>query len=357
MKRILILLIFVSTTSYAQTGLLLKRYYITGSLSVGKDSGGFADSSAWLQVGTDTTDRGILFPKVLLDSVATAMRGLYVYDLKDSVLYHFDGNKKVRYMTYKDTILIKQLIVNNPPDLSNYFSHGGDVFGATAVFGTNDNKGMNFIVDDTVAVSISDKRVWTKQGRTESSSGINLNIGTGYELYSLNHASEGYLTYISGFNGDFSSGYGLVFGKPSNKIVKLTDAQIQLNQNVVLGGGKTIQAGNTQTFESSPYTGLKYTSSSGWHFAIRNSLDENKLIVNNIGNVLINTNTDAGYKLNVNGSARVADETYIEKKLTFQNNTLGIQIQDGNTIGMTTSILIGRNNGSYPTTGNRHIKK
>ena len=121
MKKILviILLCFPLVTS-AQTGLLMQRYYVTGSLSLGQSGRSFSDSSAWLQVGTDTTNRGILFPRVLLDSVYTASRALYVYDLKDSVLYHFDGNKKVRYMTYRDTTLIKQLILSNGPDLSPF---------------------------------------------------------------------------------------------------------------------------------------------------------------------------------------------------------------------------------------------
>jgi hypothetical protein len=56
----------------------------------------------------------------LLDSINTTARALYVYDLQDSVLYHFDGNKRVRYMTYRDTALVKQIVLANAPDLSPY---------------------------------------------------------------------------------------------------------------------------------------------------------------------------------------------------------------------------------------------
>ena len=118
MKKLLTtILFFTSLIASAQTGLLMQRYYISGSLSVGQSSRAFADSSAWLQLGNDTTDRGLMLPRVLLDSIQTTARALYVYDLQDSVLYHFDGSKRVRYMTYRDTVLIKQLILALAPDL------------------------------------------------------------------------------------------------------------------------------------------------------------------------------------------------------------------------------------------------
>lgn len=122
MKKLLIiiLLLFLSTVTIAQTGMLMPRYYISGSLSIGQEVRGFADSSSWLQIGNDTTNKGVLLPKVLLDSIQTAQRALFVYDLEDSVLYHFDGTDRVRYMTYKDTTLIKQLIFANAPDLAPF---------------------------------------------------------------------------------------------------------------------------------------------------------------------------------------------------------------------------------------------
>lgn len=357
MKKILILiLIFIAAHARAQTGLLMQRYYISGSLSVGQNNRLFADTSAWLQLGADTTGKGVLLPRVVLDSIATAKRGLFVYDLKDSVLYHFDKSKRVRYMTYKDTALVKQLILANPPDLSQYYKNGGNSFGATAVIGTSDNRGIDIVIDDTAAVSISTKRVWTKNGRTNTTNDIPLSIGTGYELYDVIHSSAGYLTYISGRGGDFAGGYGLVFGKPANKIIQLTDAQIQLNQNVLLGTGKTLQMGNVSSFETSPYTGFRYSAAGGWHFAIRDAADNNKLLVRNNGNVLINSSTDENYKLSVTGTTRITDEVYIEKALTFKNTTQGIQLLDGSSGAFFPSIFIGKDNGAYPTTGSRHIK-
>lgn len=196
---ITILAVMLLQTSNAQTGVLMQRYYIAGSLSLGQNNRDFSDNSAWLQMGTDTTDRGVLFPKVLLDSVNTSARGLYVYDLADSVLYHFDGTERVRYMTYKDTVLIKQLITDNAPDfspfitksdtvrtsyvatysyvdslaasnvkfidtsgflptksflLNNYFANGGNSFGQSASIGTKDNHKLDMLTADTTRLSI-----------------------------------------------------------------------------------------------------------------------------------------------------------------------------------------------------------
>lgn len=171
MKRIIIVLIItlLATVSYAQTGIYRNRFYISGSLALGKENRDFADSSVWLQLGNDTTDKGLLMPRVLLDSIKTAKRGVFVYDLKDSVLYHFDSNKRVRYMTYKDTVLIKTLIYTYAKTdttviaaktwvdarLQNYYSQNGNAFGTTAILGTTDNNGLNIKTNNTNRIIIN----------------------------------------------------------------------------------------------------------------------------------------------------------------------------------------------------------
>lgn len=122
MRTIFLLLIcklWVFTCS-AQTGVLMNKFYITGSLSVGKEDRVFADTSAWLELGKDTSKKGMLLPRVLIDSINTAKRGLFVYSLRDSVLYHFDGTRRVRYVTYKDSSFIQQLVLKYVPYSSGY---------------------------------------------------------------------------------------------------------------------------------------------------------------------------------------------------------------------------------------------
>lgn len=121
MKKILFTALILSTTlSYAQNDIKLKPFRIWYNVAIGKEGYTNPDASAILDLGKDTTNKGVLLPKVLLDSVATTKRGLFVYNLLDSTLYHFDGTDVTRYMTYRDTALIKQLITTYAPqpDLS-----------------------------------------------------------------------------------------------------------------------------------------------------------------------------------------------------------------------------------------------
>lgn len=150
MKKLLFLIVLLINciVVFAQTGIYRDRFYISGALALGKEDRSFADTSVWLQLGGDTTKKGVLFPHVLLDSIRTAMRGVFVYDLKDSVLYHFDSNRRVRYMTYKDTVLIKTLIGNN-------YKQNGNAFGTTAVLGTTDNNGLNIKTNNTNRIFVN----------------------------------------------------------------------------------------------------------------------------------------------------------------------------------------------------------
>jgi len=278
MKKLLIiiLLFVISITSFAQTGILMQRDYITGSLSLGQNNRAFSDSSAWLQVGDDTTNKGIILPKVILDSIATAAKGLFVYDLQDSVLYHFDGTQRVRYMTYKDTSLIKQLITANAPDLTPFVQKTD----------TARNK-------YAATYKYTDSLTATKVKYSDSGSFL---------------PTKYFLT-------------GNYFAKNGNSF------------------GENVSLGTKDNFYLDLVTG-----------------NTSRLKIFSNGNVSIASTADAGYKLNVNGTARITNETYIEKSLIFQNNTQGIQILDGNNVGAYASVLIGKNNGGYPTTGSRHIK-
>lgn len=146
MKTLLTLLsvLLLAATAPAQTGKLMKRYYISGSLAIGKDNRSFADSSSWIDIGPDTTDRGVRFPKVLLDSINTTQRALFVYDLQDSVLYHFDGTQRIRYMTYKDTVFFNR----------NFLAQGGNAYGKTVTVGAKDNTNVDVIANNNAVIRV-----------------------------------------------------------------------------------------------------------------------------------------------------------------------------------------------------------
>jgi len=233
MKRILtILFIIISATSFAQTGMMMNRFYITGSLVLGKGDRTFADTSAWLQLGKDSTKKGLILPRVVLDSIKTTKRGLFVYDLKDSVLYHFDSNKRVRYMTYKDTILIKQLIAANVPNTdtniiatknfvnsSGFIKNGGNTTGASITIGSNDNQAVNIETNNVSRVAIAangntsfNKQVIVTDSTNEAKLTIqgatNRKLVSGLSTGTFDGNGKGFVAYGSSVN---SSNTAVVF--------------------------------------------------------------------------------------------------------------------------------------------------
>lgn len=128
------------------------QYYTNGSMSIGMGSKVFSDTSAWVHIGGDTTNKGIILPNVILDSIQTTKRGLFVYSLKDSVLYHFDDTNKVRYMTYRDTTMIKNLVGTSSG--SGDINQGGNALGEALEIGTTDNYSVSVITNNTEHLAI-----------------------------------------------------------------------------------------------------------------------------------------------------------------------------------------------------------
>lgn len=129
MRRLLLTFVFLISfaMSYAQTGVTTAKYYITTSLSLGKlNAGVYADTSLWLDLGKDTTNKGFGLSKVILSTFATVKKGVYVYNIADSGLYQVDGGLKRRILNISDTVLIKQLI-------AAYAGGGGTVTNVSGV--------------------------------------------------------------------------------------------------------------------------------------------------------------------------------------------------------------------------------
>lgn len=366
MKTIItVLLLIVCQVAYAQTGLLMKRYYITGSLAIGNDSRSFSDSSAWLQVGADTTNKGVLFPKVLLDSVSTSAKGLFVYDLKDSVLYHFDGNERVRYMTYKDSLFVKELIANNGPDLTTYFKDGGNSLAAAVTIGTNDSNDLQIETNNQTRATVTKGGHLLVNTATDANYQLDVN-GTGRVKgmtvdadtagTALRQPSALANNYLLG-NTYFGTGTPLYTDKV------YVNGTLRASGNI---GASRVYVHPTYNFGG---VGQYITADAGaGHFDFHNAsgggfefrwYQNNALgmTLNENNNLMLGTTVNDIYKLDVNGKMRIKDDAYVEKALIFKNNTQGIQILDGNSIYAFTSILIGRDNGGYPTApGSRHIK-
>ncbi|RYE25085.1 MAG: hypothetical protein EOP51_05195 [Sphingobacteriales bacterium] len=104
MKNIVsLLLMLIVYTSYGQTGILTNKYYISGSLSVGSGDRKFADTNAYLQIGTDSSTKGLLMPRGNVNNInAGSKQGLYFHNSADSSLYSVNGNEKLKQLNEND---------------------------------------------------------------------------------------------------------------------------------------------------------------------------------------------------------------------------------------------------------------
>jgi hypothetical protein len=146
-----------------------------------------------------------------------------------------------------------------------------------------------------------DGGVFTKKYYTNTTNQT-INFGSAFELFGTPHSSNGFTFFIN--PSAWSSGWDLRIGDSSNSILFNRTSGITVNKlnsdELVLGGGSTLSF-----YRVSPATGFSYNSAGGWNFVLRGSSSENLRVVGSTGNVLINTTTDAGFRLDVNGTARV----------------------------------------------------
>lgn len=91
--KLLILLLISGLAAMAQKGIVMPKYFITGSTIVGTNEANmFSDICAWLEIGKDSTDRGLLMPRVVDTSdVDSPKYGLVVYQIADSLPYFYNG--------------------------------------------------------------------------------------------------------------------------------------------------------------------------------------------------------------------------------------------------------------------------
>jgi len=88
--------------------------------------------------------------------------------------------------------------------------------------------------------------------------------------------------------------------------------------NITIGGASATTV--SSTYNSTTRNQIRYTNGSSFEF--HEGVNERARFAPSSGNLLINTTTDAGYRLDVNGTARVSGQTII--KGTTNNNTTNI---------------------------------
>lgn len=387
MKKIILtlLLLNIVTLSIAQTGVLMNRYYISGSLSIGQSDRSFADSSAWVQIGGDTTTMGVLFPKVILDSVQTSKRALFVYDLKDSVLYHFDGNASVRYMTYKDTTLINAIVSNSIPDHAGFIKQDGNIYGEPMRIGSNDNQPLDFETVDTVRLrltkkgnlvigdTLEDETYKLKvKGAIYSDSLFRMNVhnpvyedkdaiilkgdfhpvtkfhlgfnnyGSYFKTHSLDIRTGGNENLVLTIGGDAPSAGGI--------IINGGERRVDFKGGLLGDGWKVFAPEGIWSYQhtSFPFQPIEFTgNTTSQGIKLHGYSGQNALQVFGVsGNIGIgNVTTDNGYKLDVNGSTRITGYLRLNDIIYYDNTANGITIGSSTLSG--TGISIGGSNTAY----------
>jgi hypothetical protein len=165
-----------------------------------------------------------------------------------------------------------------------------------------------------------DGGIFTKKYYTNTSSQT-INFGSGYEIFGTVHASEGYMFYLNPVG--WASGWGLRIGNSTN-YHQFESSGFRTSsvttESLSLGGGIV------SYYKSSPASGFSFSSGGGWDFVLRGTSDE-KFRVKGNGNFLINTSTDAGYKLDVNGTGRFKTTDTSIPLTIAHSGSVGIQIE------------------------------
>jgi hypothetical protein len=166
-----------------------------------------------------------------------------------------------------------------------------------------------------------------------------IRFGSGYDLFGTLHSSLGYMYYLNpeGWLVD----WGLRIGNSTN-FHQFTRTSFSTNAigaaSISLSGASTFEGGQLSTYKSSPNTGFTYTASLGWNFVIRDTTTERMRIVGATGNVLIGTTTDAGFKLDVNGTSRFSGIA------RYNNTSSNYLLIDGSNTGSNNCVLSNRFN-------------
>lgn len=287
MKKILLILVLLfSLKAEAQLGLLFNKYYITGSLSLGKGERNiFADTSALLEVGEDTTNRGVILSRVN-GALVTTKRGVFFYNLQDSTLYHMDGTNAVKYLTLKDTTLIKAIVEGHTNDLTS------DKVGNIVSLDINNGMGTSFSVADEDSSATNELQVLSQNGDTLFISGGNYVIIPETDLTGVRDTATALYDSLTGHWSQIYANYVAVqsrvpYSDSNNWLVTKTF----LSSNYFANGGNLF--GATATIGTNGSNHLDFETNN----TVRGR-------IGSTGNWMLGTTTDVGYKLYVAGNMR-----------------------------------------------------
>lgn len=115
----IISLILIYVSASAQTPFKGADYMFYYQVNVGKTNGSVTTPSAWLEVGKDSTNKGLRVPRVVdTVNVTSPIYGLIVYQIKDNFLYFRD---KVSWKRIADQTALNQYLLKS--DSTTYYPY------------------------------------------------------------------------------------------------------------------------------------------------------------------------------------------------------------------------------------------
>lgn len=91
MKWLVLLLVLISNSVFAQTPFKGADYLFYYQMNVGKTNGTSTTPSAWLEIGKDSTTKGVRLPRVVdTANISSPLFGLFIYQIKDNGTYFRD---------------------------------------------------------------------------------------------------------------------------------------------------------------------------------------------------------------------------------------------------------------------------
>jgi len=154
-------------------------------------------------------------------------------------------------------------------------------------------------------------------------------MGSGYELYNINHTSGGYEYYLTN-NFGWGSAWVLNIGTNTNKILSISSSNIIANQPFTFNSGWT--SGTVSTYQSSPYTGVQYQDGSAWNYVIRGASGGNYFILSNTGDLTLSNLAGSGTRMvTADSTGKLSTQSISSGNVTSVTGTSPIVSSGGNT--------------------------
>lgn len=355
---IFIVLLIISITSTAQTPFKGTDYMFYYQMNVGKTNGSLTTPSAWLEVGKDSTTKGLRIPRVVdTSNISSAIYGLLIYQIRDNSLYFRDktGWRRMADPTALNSYLLKS-------DSTIYYPYWSNPRGylSTELDPVANSKTVRWIAGTGISVSNGTAQALTTNPVATISAqntiplwnasqiqGSNVSAatptngqvlqynGTQYAPFSLPNNGN----YIFNQTGTIQSGAGFNIGSTGRINGSSLSVRFASNNNFAMNVDATSVDGAIRSFDASTGTrrpigfdGLKYTFYTAGGPAYYMNIDNGVVAIDSIV-----SRTTIGYtglttpapfdsvKLHIKGDIVATARTYTTGGYTplVRNNTTG----------------------------------